>query len=109
MSFAPRKNGVRPKSPEGQKKSTTQLQDSPYTIQSRQKANVEPELQSRLDVLESHLSRVSNQQDALLPLMNMLDLGPSVAKNENLLKGLSKKGQDTEDRISRLEEALKSY
>lgn len=41
--------------------------------------------------------------------MDMLDLGPSVAKNENLLKGLSMKNQDTDDRISRLEDALNSY
>lgn len=109
MSFASKKHSERGKSPESQKKSTSNLHESPYPLQTRSRMNLDPESSSRLEVLEAHLSRVSNQQDALLPLMNMLDLAPNVAKNENLLKGLSKKGTETDEKIFRLEEMLRNY
>lgn len=107
MSFAPKKDG-RGKSPESHKKSTATIQESPLSVQGRPSSN-EGGFTNRLDVLEAHLSRISNQQDALLPLMGMLDLAPNVTKSDTLLKGLQKKSQETDEKILKMEQLLKGY
>jgi hypothetical protein len=107
MSFAPKKEG-RGKSPESHKKSTATIQESPLSIQGRN-TSIDNIYTNRLDVLEAHLSRISNQQDALLPLMGMLDMAPNVNKNDNLLKSLQKKSQETDEKILKMEQLLKGY
>jgi predicted nucleic acid-binding Zn-ribbon protein len=109
MSFAPKKSMDRRSSPDSQKKSSTNLQESPFNVQQRSRSTLDPESTNRVDILEAHLSRISTQQDALLPLMTMLDLAPNVAKNENLLKNLSKKSNETDEKINRLEELIRGY
>jgi hypothetical protein len=109
MSFAPKKSVDRRSSPDSQKKSSSNLQESPFNGQQKSRSVLDPEATTRVDILEAHLSRISTQQDALLPLMTMLDLAPNVAKNENLLKNLSKKATETDDKVLKLEELIKGY
>jgi chromosome segregation ATPase len=85
--------------------------DAPYSIQQKSRITVtgEVDVNTRLEMLESNLARVTNQQDSLLPLMNMLEIAPNVAKNDNLVKNLHKKSQETEDKITKMEQALKNF
>ena len=61
--------------------------------------NPELDLNQKLEILDNNLTRVSQQQEALLPLMGMVDLAPSVQKNEGILKTLHKKQTETDDKI----------
>jgi hypothetical protein len=112
MSFAPPKSkrNKSPGSPRTQEKRSGFLESPSYSIpQPRNRGNLDPELATRLEILESNLSRVSNQQDALLPLMQMLDLATTVNKTENLMKTLHKKCAETDDKIVKLEQVFKGY
>lgn len=114
MSFGPKK-ASRKASPETAKKLGNSYLNENFPLSAQGKNNsqsqilLDPDLSSRIEMLESNLSRISTQQDALLPLMNMLEIAPTMTRNENLLKNLHKKGQETEDRISRLEQMVRGY
>ena len=113
MSFAPkikRKNS--PGSPGlSQHKRSGFLESPTYAsnFSTRTKGIIEPEIATRLEVIEANLSRISQQQDALLPLMNMIDLSSIVAKNEGLMKSLHKKSSETDEKLGKLEQGLKIF
>lgn len=109
MSFAPRKKDPN-RSTVGDKKGSVYGLDAPHSIhqKSRMTAYSELDINTRVDMLESNLGRVTNQQDSLLPLMNMLEIAPNVAKNDNMVKNLHKKAQESDDKILRLELMLKN-
>ena len=71
--------------------------------------NPELDLPQKLDILENNLTRVSQQQEALIPLMSMIDLAPSVQKNEGILKGLHKKQSETDEKVLKLEQMFRNY
>jgi hypothetical protein len=66
-------------------------------------------LMNRLEILESNLNRVCNQHDALMPLLNMNNLMPSLTKTETTLKTLQKKIAENEDKLQKAESALKDH
>jgi len=112
MSFAPSKTKRKssPDSPNRTQDKRSQMLESPsYSFPMRSTANLTPDVASRLEVIESNLSRVSNQQDALLPLMNMVDVTQNLAKNETLMKNLHKKCAETDERTAKMEQLFKSY
>lgn len=111
MSFAPAKKGSRKPSPESVRRTGNSYMDMtiPSSAQHKRYQSGDPDIIGRIEMIESNLSRISNQQDALLPLMNMLEVAPAMSRSENALKSLNKKGQDTEDRILRLENMVKNY
>ena len=112
MSFAAPKKSSRKTSPDSMRKiGSSLLENNLASIHHARSANynIDPDYLSRIEVLESDLSKISKQQDALLPLMNMLEVTPTLMKNENLLKNINKRSQDTEDRITRLEHLMKNY
>lgn len=45
-------------------------------------SNMNTGLQNRLEVIESHLNRVCNQHDALMPLLSLLETVPKINSNE---------------------------
>ena len=111
MSFAPQKKSHRKLSPDSLRKSGTNFTEPAYptSAQSKYSHTGDSDIISRIEALESSLSKISSQQDAFLPLMNMLELAPVMTKNENSLKNLNRKGQETEERIMRLEQMMKGY
>ena len=110
MSFAPpktkRKNSDSPGRSQDKRNA---LLESVTNLPTRIKGNLEPELFTRLEVIEANLSRISQQQDALLPLMNMIDLTSNVTKNEGMMKSLHKKCAETDEKLARLEQGLKAF
>ena len=64
--------------------------------QGSQSLVVNSNINSRLDLIESNLNRVCNQHDALMPLLNLLELLPSLQKNENIVKTIQRKQQEFE-------------
>jgi len=122
MSFAPTKNSTRrkkspggsPHKPERAFHGSRLGIESPSTMSLPRNSknitgNPELDLPQKLEILESNLTRVSQQQEALLPLMNMIDLAPSVQKNEGILKSLHKKQSETESQQSKLENMFRNY
>jgi len=111
MSFAAPKKSSRKTSPDSFRKGGNSfLENNLASIHQRSAHyNIDPDYLNRIDTLENELSKISKQQDALLPLMNMLEVTPTLAKNETLLKGINRRSQETEDRISRLEQLMKNY
>ncbi len=114
MSFARPKHTSRKTSPDNLKRANlgTSFTEANFVSPSQMRSAyriADPDHLSRIEALEADLSKVSKQQDALLPLMNMMEIGPALTKNENLLKGVHKKNQETEDRITRLEQLMINY
>lgn len=87
-----------------------QLLDSPSSgsLPKGMRYGYDSEFSTKVDELESSLSTVSNQQDALLPLMNLLDLAPNVQKTVGLMKNLDKRQDETEKKLGKLEDILKN-
>lgn len=69
--------------------------------------NIDSDLYVKYEKVEGNLSHVSTQQDALLPLMNLLELAPTVQKSVGLMKTLDKKQEESEKKLSKLEEILR--
>ena len=67
---------------------------------------IDNDFEGKAEALERALSRVTNKQDALLPLMNLLDLKPSMEKNKIRMKDLDKKFDKTTERIASAEQQL---
>jgi len=111
MSFGPPRKASKP-SNEILRKSSSPNFASGFSlpVQSPEiNRNIDGDYENRINTLESNLSKISNQQDALLPLMNALDFVPSLSRNENMLKTLAKKNQETEERMMRIEHLAKVY
>jgi len=112
MSFAaPRreKESARRRSPQHVKKESVMI-DNPYSIDNRNRSTVgQQDIGQRIEALENNLNRVTAQQETLLPLMNMLEMAPNVNKNDHLIKNLHKKSQETDERLMKMEQMIKSY
>lgn len=89
--------------------SASKLYDSPssYGLHRETRA-YDPEVLRKFEELETNLSNVSNQQDSLLPLMNLLDLSPNVQKAVGLMKNLDKRQDETDKKLIKLEEILRN-
>jgi len=112
MSFGPPKKNITKFPTElGRKASNPNwAANIPYPIQGQEiHKNIDADQENRINVLEANLSKISNQQDALLPLMNALDFVPSLTKSENALRAIAKKNQETEERIMKLEQLARAY
>mmetsp|Transcript_76412 Transcript_76412/g.88840 ORF Transcript_76412/g.88840 Transcript_76412/m.88840 type:complete len:513 (+) Transcript_76412:104-1642(+) len=68
---------------------------------------IDGDIHKQYDKLEANLSHVSTQQDALLPLMNLLELAPSVQKSVGLMKLLGKRQEETDIKLAKFEESLR--
>ncbi len=66
--------------------------------------NLEYALDIRLEIIESNLSRVCNQQDALLPLLHVVDLVPGLSKTDVALKNIQGKIHEAENKLLKNEE-----
>lgn len=52
----------------------------------------------RIDRIEDVVNKLTNQYDALMPLLNLVENAPLLIKKENLIANLQKKHQQTEER-----------
>ena len=66
--------------------------------------NLDQALDHRLNHIENNLSRVCNQQDALLPLLHVVDLVPGLSKTDDALQKIQGKINEAEDKLLKNEE-----
>lgn len=64
------------------------------------------QMDQRVQMIESNLSRVCLQQDALMPLLQMVELLPQFSKSENTLKQMQKKIEENESKILKSEKNI---
>lgn len=66
----------------------------------------------RLDILNSNIIRINQQQEALLPLIDHLDIPEMrncLENNEYLTREMLSKNQEMDERMERLEELIQNY
>ncbi|CAD8075303.1 unnamed protein product [Paramecium primaurelia] len=66
-------------------------------------SDLDQSIEARTDKFESDLNRVSLQQDALLPLLQMIEYIPSIQRTEANVKQVQKKQDINEQKQGRLE------
>ncbi|KAM3134558.1 hypothetical protein pb186bvf_013372 [Paramecium bursaria] len=60
----------------------------------------------RVETLESNMNRVCIQQDALMPLLQMIEYIPSIQRTEQTVKNVLKKQESNETKSARLERCV---
>ncbi|KAL4460022.1 hypothetical protein ABPG74_003548 [Tetrahymena malaccensis] len=118
MSFAPinQKNNVQKVASPGTSQQSFQKRTVPLDSPGSQRDVLMPSnqnnlnigLQNRLEVIESHLNRVCNQHDALMPLLSLLETVPKINNNEQAMKQMQKKISDLETKLEKLEQNCNS-
>ncbi|CAD8107353.1 unnamed protein product [Paramecium sonneborni] len=63
---------------------------------------------SKLAHLEINLNRVCLQQDALMPLLQMIEYIPAIQRTDSVVKGLMRKIEENEQKILKSEKLLES-
>ena len=115
MSFAPSKKHLPKESFESMKHSRLSSYDSPnnfYSSSLHTRASFDSDFSHRLDVLDSNIVRINQQQEVLFPLTNMLDM-TSVTSNftkyDKLVHDIEHQNHYNEDRLRHIEGLMSKY
>lgn len=114
MSFAPSKKQLQsPTSHSHRSKNSHHFYDLAQNYShfgSRPSLDTDPSY--RLDILNSNIIRINQQQEALLPLIDHIDVSEMrtcLENNEYLAREILEKNQEIDERMERLEEFIQNY
>jgi flagellar biosynthesis chaperone FliJ len=112
MTFAPSKKHLPKESFDSMKHSRLSSYDSPnnfYSSSLHTRASFDSDFSHRLDVLDSNIFRINQQQEALYPLTHMLDMTSSMAKYDKFVREIEHQNHENDDRLKTIEDLMGKY
>ena len=114
MSFAPVKKAHQTTSSTHSAKNSHHFYDLTHNNYSHfaSRSSLDTDPSYRLDILNANIIRINQQQEALLPLVDNIDLHKMhsyIEKNEHLAKEISYRNQEIDERLEGLEEIIQNF
>jgi len=114
MSFGPAKKSHQNNPSTHSTKNSHHFYDLPHNTYSHfaSRSSLDTDPSYRLDILNSNIVRINQQQEALIPLIGQMDLPRMQAyieKNEHLAREISYRNEEIDERLDGLEELVQNY